>query len=144
MNWFKAAAFAALCAIPALANSPAVCAASEPNQFSERFLEEKLACWQKRLKLESWHISIVLSRRDDLKPKTLGGIRWDKGKGTATIVVMDPTDYKTSVEEMLADMEFTLVHELVHLELASLPRSGASRTQEEFAVNRLADALLGR
>jgi hypothetical protein len=39
-------------------------------------------------------------------------------------------------------MEMTLVHELVHLELSSLPRSAASRREEEFAVNRIADALV--
>jgi hypothetical protein len=39
-------------------------------------------------------------------------------------------------------MELTIVHELVHLELASLPRSEASRSTEEHAVNGIADALL--
>lgn len=43
-----------------------------------------------------------------------------------------------SFPEMLNDMEFTLVHELVHLELASLPRSEASRRSEEHAVNHIA------
>jgi len=36
---------------------------------------------------------------------------------------------------MLQDMELTIVHELVHLELAALPRSQASRSTEEHAVN---------
>jgi hypothetical protein len=43
---------------------------------------------------------------------------------------------------MLDDMEFTIVHEMVHLELASLPRSEASRRVEEHAVNEIATALL--
>jgi hypothetical protein len=43
---------------------------------------------------------------------------------------------------MLDDMEFTVVHELIHLELSSLPRSEASRRDEEYAVNQIADALL--
>jgi hypothetical protein len=43
---------------------------------------------------------------------------------------------------MLDDMEFTVVHEMVHLQLASLPRSEASRRVEEHAVNELAAALL--
>jgi hypothetical protein len=43
---------------------------------------------------------------------------------------------------MLDDMELTIVHELVHLQLASLPRSEASRSTEEHAVNGIADALL--
>jgi hypothetical protein len=43
---------------------------------------------------------------------------------------------------MLDDMEFTIVHELIHLQLSSLPRSEASRSAEELAVNRIAEALL--
>jgi hypothetical protein len=43
---------------------------------------------------------------------------------------------------MLDHMELTVVHELVHLELASLPRSQESRSTEEHAVNGIADALL--
>ena len=43
---------------------------------------------------------------------------------------------------MLEDMEFTVVHELIHLQLSSLPRSEASRSDEEHAVNRITDALL--
>jgi hypothetical protein len=34
-------------------------------------------------------------------------------------------------------------HELIHLKLAALPRSEASRSSEEFAVNGFAEALLG-
>ncbi len=83
-----------------------------------------------------------MTRRADLKAKTLGGIRWDKKKMTASIAVMDAADYTIPCSAMLADMEFTIVHELVHLELASLPKSEASRSNEEFAVNHLAEALL--
>jgi hypothetical protein len=36
-----------------------------------------------------------------------------------------------------------VVHELVHFKLASLPRSEASRSTEQYAVNRIAKALLG-
>jgi hypothetical protein len=79
----------------------------------------------------------------DLKPKTLGNIRWDADTKRATIRVLAPAEYdKKQCGEMLDDMEFTIVHELIHLELSSLPRSEASRRVEEHAVNRLADALL--
>ena len=54
---------------------------------------------------------------------------------------MDPADYTMDFQPMLNDMELTLVHELVHLSLASLPRSEASRRNEEDVVSRLADAL---
>ena len=69
-------------------------------------------------------------------------IRWDKGKKSAVIWVLDPSDYRLPFPQMLNDMELTIVHELVHLELASLPRSEASRGSEEYAVNGIAEALL--
>jgi hypothetical protein len=106
------------------------------------FVDERLATWQQRLHLEGWHISLVMTRRSELKPKTLGGIHWDKGKKTAVIGIQDASDYRLPFQEMLADMEFTIVHELVHLELAALPRSETSRSTEEHAVNQIAEALL--
>ena len=138
----------ALCALSlAFAQtSPAVSPASETTgqaQQCTRYLDEKLAVWRQRLKLGDWQISVVFTRRADLKPRTLGGIRWDKKKKSAVISVVHPSEYRTPVHEMLDDMEFTIVHELVHLQLASLPRSEASRSSEEHAVNRIAEALLG-
>ena len=108
-----------------------------------RFVNERLATWQQRLKLGDWTISLVTSRRTDLKPRTLGGIRWDKRKKTAVIAILDPAEYRLPFREMLQDIEFTIVHELIHLELASLPKSEASRSNEEHAVNHLTQALLG-
>ncbi len=107
-----------------------------------RFVNERLAVWRHRLNLDDWSISIDMTRRGDLKPKTLGGTRWDKGKKSAVIWVLDPADYKLPFHEMLDDLELTIVHELVHLELASLPHSEASRGNEEHAVARIAEALI--
>lgn len=123
--------------MPAQAASPAT------SQVDE-FLAQKLQSWQKRLKLEDWKVTITLTPRAALKPGTLGGIKWDKKKHTAVMAIIAPEDYNMTEAAMLADMEFTIVHELVHLELASLPKSEASRSNEEFAVNQLTDALLGR
>jgi hypothetical protein len=105
-------------------------------------VNERLSVWSKRLNLDGWQISVVMTRHDDLKTNTLGGIRWDKTKKSAVIKVQDASDYRLPFGEMLNDMEFTIVHELVHLELASLPRSEASRSNEEHAVNQIAEALL--
>jgi hypothetical protein len=118
------------------ANSP------ECAPIAESYVHARLAIWQQRLALDDWKISIVMSRRSDLKPKTLGNIRWDADKKSATIRVLGAAEYKKTCGEMLDDMEFTVVHELIHLELSSLPRSEESRRVEEHAVNRLADALL--
>ncbi|MBV9504974.1 MAG: hypothetical protein JO323_08215 [Acidobacteriia bacterium] len=114
----------------------------ERNGVVETYVTERLAVWQQRLSLQSWKISVIMAHPEDLKPKTLGNIHWDSDKKSAIIRVLHAADYKLPFREMLEDMEFTVVHELIHLELSSLPRSEASRRDEEHAVNQIADALL--
>ena len=114
----------------------------QPGDTTHRFIAEKLAMWRQRLQLGEWNISVEMVRKARLKKNTWGRIRWDKGKKRAVISVMDPADYRLPLRQMLDDMEFTIVHELVHLELAALPQSKASRSSEEHAVNRLTEALL--
>jgi hypothetical protein len=118
----------------------------ERTLLAESFTAERLWVWQKRLNLEDWNISVIMSRSTELKPKTLGNIHWDIGKKTATIRVLDPADYRLPFKEMLQDMEFTVVHELIHLNFAPVvsdfQRSDANRREEEHAVNHMADALL--
>jgi hypothetical protein len=118
-------------------------ALSEYGRRAQEFVDGKLTLWQQRLKLEGWQISVVMARGSDLPPKTMGGIRWDKGKKSAVIWVLDPSDYRLPFREMLDDMELTVVHELVHLDLASLPHGQASRESEEQAVSGIAQAMLG-
>jgi len=117
------------------ASLPAGCAARD-------YLNRRLAYWQQRLELGDWKISLVMSRAGGLKPNTLGNIHWDADRRTAVIRVLDAPDYQMPCSGMLHDMEVTVVHEPVHLELAALPRSAASRREEEHAVNRITDALL--
>ena len=106
------------------------------------FVAARLAVWQERMDLKDWQIRVEVVRSDRLEPKTLGNIHWDSDLKSATIFVLSPEDYKLPHDAMLNDMELTIVHELVHLELASLPRSDASRRVEEHAVNAISSALL--
>lgn len=121
-------------------------AARERTLLAESYTNERLAVWQQRLNLQDWKVSIVIARSTELKPKTLGNVHWDLPKKTAVIRVLDPADYHLPYREMLQDMEFTVVHELIHLELAptlsDLQRSEANRREEEHSVNHMADALL--
>ncbi len=120
--------------------------AREHTLLAERFATERLSVWQQRLSLQDWKISIVVARSTELKPRTLGNIHWDSDKKTAIIRVLDPADYKMAFDDVLKDIEFTVVHELIHLELSPvlspLQRNDANRREEEHAVNHMAEALL--
>jgi hypothetical protein len=114
----------------------------ERQALANRYVHEILPYWQQRLHLEEWTVHVMLSRPQDLRPGTLGNIHWDRDGKVATIRVMDASGYHTDVASMLKDMQVTVVHELVHLELASLPVADADRSNQEFAIDRLVDALL--
>ena len=110
--------------------------------LANRYVHEILPFWQRRLQLQDWTIYVLLSRPEDLRPGTLGNIHWDAEKKAATIRVMDASGYASDTAAMLKDMQVTVVHELVHLELASLPVSDADRSNQEYAIDHLTDALL--
>jgi len=110
--------------------------------MAERHLAASLARWQRRLQLDDWKISVTLAKPNQLRRGTLGNIHWDAPTKTAEVRVLPASKYAMPYHAAIRDMEFTLVHELVHLELASLPRSDASRSDEEHAVNHMAEALL--
>ncbi|HEY4084822.1 MAG TPA: hypothetical protein VGM43_02735 [Bryobacteraceae bacterium] len=110
--------------------------------LANQYVHEILPYWQHRLALDDWDVHVLLSRPEDLRPGTLGNIHWDRDKKAATIRVMDSTGYHTDLAAMLKDMQVTVVHELVHLELASLPVAEADRSNQEFAIDHLTDALL--
>src|SRR5262245_38068405 len=102
---------------------------------AQKFVSEALRTWQERLDLKDWDIRVELVRPKALEAKTLGNVHWDLDTKCATIGVLSAYDYTLPTPAMLNDMEFTVVHELVHLHLATLPRSDASARAEEHAVN---------
>ena len=128
--------------VSAASNEKERSVATERNVVAQSFLNQKLWLWQQRLSLKDWNLTVRMVRAGELKPRTLGNIHWDVDTKIAGIRVLDPADYTMPFNEMLQDMEFTIVHELVHLQLSSLPRSEASRRAEEHAVNQLTEALL--
>jgi hypothetical protein len=106
------------------------------------FLNARLTFWQQRLNLQEWKLSVLASHPAELKPQTLGNIRWDTGRKSAVVRVLSPSDYNMTCSAALDDMEMTVVHELVHLTLSPLRSATTNRTDEEQTVNRIADALL--
>jgi hypothetical protein len=91
-------------------------------------LEERLRYWQKRLRLQDWRIEAVIVRgreieyNDALADYTIP-IR------QAYIKVADATDWAPMLPQPL-DMEWNLVHELLHVVWA-LPTSSIDRGTEE-------------
>jgi len=124
------------------ASGPEVRSEQQRQVEVHKFIADRLRTWQERMNLRDWDLRVELLRADQLEPKTLGNIHWDTDVKKATIGVLSPLDYPLPYNAMLADMEVTVVHELVHLQLASLPRSEASRRTEERAVNEIAATLL--
>lgn len=109
---------------------------------SDEQVHDWLHVWQKRLRLEDWKIDVKVVRVWELEQGTLGHIDWSIPHKTATIKVLNPSDYELPKDKIPADMELSVVHELVHLHLAVLPLNKSSRNAEEQVVSMIADALV--
>jgi hypothetical protein len=109
---------------------------------TEERAQDWLRVWQKRLRLDDWKIEVKIVRIWELEPGTLGHIDWSTPRKVALIKVLNPADYELPPEKIPADMELSIVHELVHLHLSVLPLSKASRGAEEQVVTMIADALV--
>ena len=97
--------------------------------------------WQKRLDLGEWKITTQIVRATDLRPDTLGNLRWNSDNKSAVIKVLNPLDYDLPPAEIPVDIEYTVLHELIHLQLSVLPHDGSSKMVEEKVVNRMGEAL---
>ncbi len=97
--------------------------------------------WQERLRLQDWKVEAHIVRRADLKPETLGNLKWNSEDKTAAIKVLDPRDYDLAPDRIAQDMELTVVHELIHLHLSVLPRDPLKKGVEEQVVDKISIAL---
>src|SRR6476660_10640149 len=115
---------------------------SVPAVVSNEQVHDWLHLWQKRLHLEDWKVEVRIVRIWDLEQGTLGHIDWSAAHKTAVIKVLNPADYELPKDKVPADMELSIVHELVHLHLSALPLNKSSRNAEEQVVSMIADALV--
>jgi len=115
---------------------------SAPLVVTEEQTQDWLKLWQKRLRLEDWKIEVKIVRIWELEKGTLGHIDWSSAHHTALIKVLNPADYELPADKIPADMELSIVHELVHLHLSVLPLNKSSRNAEEQVVSMIADALV--
>ena len=132
-----------LCLWASVAGGTSANAAPAPrNSALEQQVQDWARTWQHRLRLDEWRIETRVVRQGDLKPDTLGNLKWNLGNHTAVIRVLSPSDYDIPESQVAEDMEYTIVHELIHLQLAVLPRDPGAKGTEESVVNKLADALM--
>lgn len=108
----------------------------------EARLDRQMRFWQKRLGLEEWSLAVQVVRQSALDKHTWGNAEWDPETRTGLIKVLDPRDYNLKGRELNHDMECTIVHELVHIQVAPLA-SPDDETREEV-VNRIMTALINR
>jgi hypothetical protein len=125
-----------------LSASPAVPEATQKVVVTDAQVTDWVQLWQKRLHLENWKIESRIVRSSDLKPDTLGNLKWNSITHSAAIKVLNPVDYDIPAENIPEDMEYTVLHELIHLQLSALPRDANRKDIEEQVVNRIADALM--
>lgn len=115
------------------------CLASNP---LETRLERQMHFWQKRLGLEDWNLSVRLVRQSEIDRNAWGTAEWDPESKTGMINVLDPRDYNLRGGELKLDMECTIVHELVHIQVS--PLDARDEVVREEVVNKIMVALMNR
>ena len=109
----------------------------------ESRLDRQLKFWQKRLSLDEWNLSLRVVRQSQIDRNSWGASEWDPDTKTGVISVLDPRDYNLKGGELRLDMECTIVHELVHIQVSPLVREHDDQVLEDV-VNRIMGALLNR
>jgi len=108
----------------------------------ESRLDRQMKLWQRRLGLEDWSIALRVVRQNEIDRNVWGTAEWDADKKTGIINVLDPRDYNLRGGELKLDMECTIVHELVHIQVSPLDTRDEG-TREEV-VNKIMTALMNR
>ena len=108
----------------------------------EMRLDRSLKTWQKRLGLDEWNLTVRVVRQAALDRHTWGNAEWDNATRSGIINVLDPRDYNLRGRELSLDMECTIVHELVHIQVS--PLDTRDEDTREDVVNRIMTALMNR
>ncbi|MBV9505410.1 MAG: hypothetical protein JO323_10450 [Acidobacteriia bacterium] len=108
----------------------------------ETRLDRQMRFWQKRLGLEQWNLAVRVVRQSAIDPNVWGTAEWDPFTKNATINVLDPRDYNLHGGELKLDMECTIVHELVHIQVS--PLDTKDEVVREEIVNKIMTALMNR
>ena len=108
----------------------------------EMRLTSQTKIWQKRLGLEEWRIDVQVVRQKKLDRNSWGTAEWDPANKTGLISVLDPRDYNLKGSELKLDMECTIVHELIHIQVSPLDAKDAGLRED--VVNKIMSAVMNR
>lgn len=108
-------------------------------------VRERLAYWQRVLRLQDWDLGVVFVDQRDLPSMThRATIEQQRNYRRALIRIADPETARFENRDFHAhfgsdDIELSLVHELVHL---LMPVDGMPEDAEEYAVEAIAKTVL--
>lgn len=108
--------------------------------YTQSELEERLAYWQMRLRLQDWHIQIKIVRMSEMNG-SIGRVLPLLEKKIASIRIADHADYPPD-SITPNDMENTLVHELLHLHFYPLTKDKDFVLEEEQAIESIVSGLI--
>jgi hypothetical protein len=108
----------------------------------ESRLDRQMKFWQKRLGLEEWNLALRVVRQTEIDRNSWGAAEWDPDLKSGVISVLDPRDYNLKGGELKLDMECTIVHELVHIQVS--PLAARDEHTREEVVNKIMVALMNR
>ena len=112
--------------------------------YNETGLKERLKYWQHALRLDFWDITIKIGRMANMVIKGVDGeITYSLPNAEADITILNPIDYNDSAFPQ--DMEETLVHELLHLHMATFEPADAEKVNSmlwERTIDQLAKVMV--
>lgn len=81
--------------------------------YSEEELQERLLYWQEKLRLRDWLVQVHIKREKDFTQDNSNAyVYYNINNKSAFITIMDPKDFDDWLPQ---DMDWLLVHELLHL-----------------------------
>jgi hypothetical protein len=106
---------------------------------------KRLCCkWQARLRLSDWDVWVRFAKRDEHED-TWGIIFPQNTTKEAVVIIQNPRYIKNlGPDAYQADVEVTLVHELLHMHFAPLNHTSGSHKEviEEVIVSHMAQLLV--
>lgn len=103
--------------------------------FNQSELESLCKKWQEKLGLQEWDVKVLIKRQPIMGEEVKGSCWYNLHSKRAVIKILDPIDYQIipyNQRLWKQDMEFILVHELLHIHFAPF---GLIKPLEEYKVS---------